>query len=275
MKLKDMALFEKNQFRCVKTDSDTLNELIGGGLRTDNLIVVQAPAGCGKTTFLMRCTYRCLLAGEKVLYISGGEQDERELFERLGCMMCGVNYADFIAEYKEEDVEKIQKELEKYADLLEIVYSDDPFKCQNDGTVDMNKFLQLAKEQDIKFIVFDYLGAVMSETSDSQYAYLSTIAGKLKNYATTNHLCILTAMQTNREFKKALKEKNLDFTTLDETFMADSIGPARKASICITFCKVWVIDRYEYHIIVFKNRLNGRLDDINILVEGNTFRWID
>lgn len=266
---------DENKIEYVKTDSEQLNEILGGGLRTGNLIVVEAPSGAGKTTFMMRLFIRALLANKPVAYISIGEQDETEVFERIACMYCKIDYATFIDTRDEQDCDAITHFLEKFGDLIHIYYSDDPFEIHENSeghlTRDINPILKDIDENKVKFIFMDYLGAVLADQLDSQYSYLTKIAAKLKNKCTDKNIMIMTAMQTNRPLKAELRTDTLDVTSVDETFMADSIGPARKASICIALFQ-W---KGQYYINVFKNRLNGKLKAIQMEFSPVTYKWVE
>lgn len=266
---------EDNKIEYVKTDSEQLNELLGGGIRTGNLIVVEAPSGAGKTTFMMRLFIRCLLARKPVAYISIGEQDETEVFERIACMYCNIDYATFIDTRDEEDCDKVTYFLEKFGDLIHIYYSDDPFEehkaAQGDPNNDFTPIMRDINENKVKFIFMDYLGAVLADQLDSQYSYLTKLAAGLKNRCTDNNIMIMTAMQTNRPLKAELRLDTLDVTSVDETFMADSIGPARKASICMSLFK-W---KGQYYLNVYKNRLNGKLKAIQMDFTPITYQWVE
>lgn len=266
---------EDNRIEYVKTDSEQLNELLGGGLRTGNLIVVEAPSGAGKTTFMMRLFIRCLLARKPVAYISIGEQDETEVFERIACMYCNIDYATFIDTRDEEDCSKITNFLEKFGDLIHIYYSDDPFEAHEDAdghlSRDINPIFKDINENKVKFIFMDYLGAVLADQLDSQYSYLTKIAARLKNKCTDKNIMIMTAMQTNRPLKAELRLDTLDVTSVDETFMADSIGPARKASICMSLFQ-W---KGQYYLNVYKNRLNGKLKAIQMDFKPINYQWVE
>lgn len=266
---------DANTIEYVKTDSDQLNEMLGGGLRTGNLIVVQAPSGAGKTTFMMRLFIRALMAHKKVAYISIGEQDEIEVFERIACMDKKIDYANFIDTRTEEDCNKIRDFIEHFGEQINIYYSDDPFSPTEDenGKIqyDINYIMKDIKEKNIKFIFMDYLGASMADNLDSQYSYLTKLAAKLKNACTNRNIMIFTAMQTNRALKSALKDKDFDPSSIDETFMADSIGPARKASICMSLFE----RQGQYYLNVFKNRLNGNLGVIQFDFKPINYQWVE
>ena len=266
---------DDNKIEYVKTDSEQLNELLGGGIRTGNLVVIEAPSGAGKTTFMMRLFIRALLAHKPVAYISIGEQNETEIFERIACMYCKIDYAEFIDNRDEEDCNRIKSFKEKFGYLIHIYYSDDPFAEVYDaeGIVhyEINPIMKDIKENNVKFIFMDYLGAVLAEQLDSQYSHLTKIAAKLKNYCTDKNVVIVTAMQTNRPLKAALRDPQLDVASVDETFMADSIGPARKASICLALFQ-W---QGKYFLNVFKNRLNGKLGTIQMEFKPLSYEWME
>ena len=266
---------DANTIEYVKTDSEQLNEMLGGGLRTGNLIVVQAPSGAGKTTFMMRLFIRALMAHKKVAYISIGEQDEVEVFERIACMDKKIDYANFIDSRTEEYCEKINDFIEHFRDQVNIYYSDDPFCPTEDENgklhYDINTIMRDIKEKEIKFVFMDYLGAAMADNLDSQYSYLTKLAAKLKNACTNRNIMIFTAMQTNRALKSALKDKEFDPSSIDETFMADSIGPARKASICMSLFE----RQGKYYLNVFKNRLNGKLGVIQFDFKPINYQWVE
>ena len=266
---------DANTIEYVKTDSDQLNEMLGGGLRTGNLIVVQAPSGAGKTTFMMRLFIRALMAHKKVAYISIGEQDEIEVFERIACMGRKIDYANFIDTRTSEDCDKIRDFIEHFGEQINIYYSDDPFAPTEDenGKIhyDINTIMRDIKEKNIKFIFMDYLGASMADNLDSQYSYLTKLAAKLKNACTNRNIMIFTAMQTNRALKAELREDGFDPSSIDETFMADSIGPARKASICMSLFE----RQGQYYLNVFKNRLNGNLGVIQFDFKPINYEWVE
>ena len=53
-----------------------LDEMLGGGIPENHVVVFAGPAGAGKTIAAMQFTYENLLKGKKCLYISAGEDPE-------------------------------------------------------------------------------------------------------------------------------------------------------------------------------------------------------
>lgn len=66
-----------------------LDELIGGGLRPRDLIVVAGPPGTGKTTVCLTIARNVAVAGRRVAYLAPGT-DARETVKRLLCLESGV-----------------------------------------------------------------------------------------------------------------------------------------------------------------------------------------
>lgn len=280
MKINELNLFQRGHYDCVSTDCKELNECLCGGLRTGDLIVFEAASGCGKTTTLQRLAINSAEQCKKCMFISGGEQPAEEIVERMACMMCGYDYSEFIKEYKDDQVENAKSKLERIIDYVDVEYSEDPFanyKIEDNKpyTYDMEQFILKAVNEGIQFIFFDYIGSSLPELADSTYAYYTHMATILKSWATKYHLCIVTAIQMNRAFKEAIKNDkkyhNFDPNLVDETFMADSIGPARKASVCIAYFE----HNGQRYLNVFKNRLNGKCKLIPVKVDetNHTYSW--
>lgn len=283
-----MKVFDINEYKAKKdeltkidivtTDSITLNEMLGGGLRTSNLIVLQAPSGIGKTTFMMRLFNNTILQKKKVAYLSIGEENEIEIAERISCMFKSLEYDKFTATRNEEESQKVEEYLESHSDDYYICYSDDPFEWKKVSNGkgeklirDIDIFFEEIKKRNINFVFIDYVGAVIAPGRETLYSYLTRVCSDLKNIATDENLMIFTAMQTNKQLKFESRQKEFDFESMDETFMADSIGPARKATICMTLCNTPVPGMY--YLNVFKNRLNGKKGLITLKMKPRNYAW--
>lgn len=276
-------LTPSEQIEIVETDSPTLNTMLGGGLRTSNLYVLQAASGEGKTTFMMRLFIKCLLQKKKVAYISVGEQSAKEIINRIACMYYGISYESYENDNTDEQVEKINSFAEKYKELIYTYYSDDlmavyPASDDEDRIephIDYYDFFEEIEKENVKFVFLDYLGAIYSDTTESQYSFLRKIAARLKNRCTEKNMMIFTAMQANRQLSVELKNQELDKTSIDQTFMQDSVGPWVKASCCMSLFKHFG----QRYINVFKNRLNGDKGKgafkINIRSDNYSYEWYE
>lgn len=261
----DKVLYEKRKRISFLTDSDELNAALGGrGIESGNLFIVQGPTGSGKTTFLMRLAI--LAAKEhKVTYISlCGEQPLEELSSRLAKMIRGKPYHGYFAEdYTEEELQEEEEDLAQKTSWknIEIVYE------KNDPLTTLDK----AVERGAEVIVIDYLGSLNTEIQEQMYSFLTSVAIALKDRATEKNIIIITAMQTNRNLDLELKNNDVDPLTVDGSFMADSIGPARIGTICLS----WFKYRGKRYLTLYKNRFNGEKVCIEMRVEPKTYRWID
>ncbi|MCQ2088158.1 MAG: hypothetical protein MJZ37_08885 [Bacilli bacterium] len=264
---REVPTWDMVESECVPSDLPSLNEITDGGFRTSNFIVVQAGTGCGKTTFLIRSAIKALFAKKKVLFISAGEETEQDIIMHFKCMIAGVDYHRASKNlYTQEEIDKIEALDESIFDNLWVEFYANPM-----GFVltDQEKI----SESGIKYIFIDYLGCFLAEKTNEQYSFLTKTASDLKAFADTHHICIMTAMQTNRTLKAELQRDDLDLSTIDETFMADSIGPARKATLALSL--VYVEKRRQMYLIVYKNRLNGKRKVIPIDVKPKTFRMVE
>lgn len=263
MKLQNVQYEDRERISFL-TDSQQLNDALGGhGIESGNLVVVQAPTGDGKTTFMMRLA---ILASKehKVAYISCGEQDIKELSVRFAKMIRSKKYEGVHKEsYDPADLEEEEEFLEhsKCWENLEIYYEED----------DLCNTVKQALADGAKFIFVDYLGCLLAERQDQQYAFLSRVASWLKTFATDNNIGIITAMQTNRSLLRELKESDFDPEGINEEFMADSIGVAKKATICIS----WFRKKDTRYLVLFKNRFNGEKLSIQVEVNKYSYKWTE
>lgn len=254
--------YEERERISFLTDSQQLNDALGGnGIESGNLVVVQAPTGEGKTTFMMRLAI--LAAKEhKVAYISLGEQDLKELSVRFAKMIQHKEYKGVHkSSYDENELEETKDfcEHSKCFNNIEIYYE----------TTDACATVNTAIKDGAQFIFIDYIGCLLAEQQDQQYSFLTKVASWLKEKATEHNVSIITAMQTNRLLLKELKDPELDPVTVDESFMGDSIGPAKKATICIT----WFRYKKNRYLTLYKNRFNGEKLSIQVDVEPYSYKW--
>lgn len=255
-------------YKCVKTDSEKLNQILGGGLVTNNLIVFQGPSGIGKTTILQRLALNCIDAGEKVMYISAGEQDARELAERFCCMINGYNYSDYVFNRDLDKKAAVIETQAKIADKIQLIYGEEI------SMTDLDLCLKMAESNGISYVFLDYLGCMTADSEDGQYSYLKKVASVLKNRATNGNQCVITSMQTNRTFDIDYKGKNFDYKMANIEYMAESKGPGIKGTTCITMCR----DKLQsnvLHLNVFKNRFTGQLDDVTVYISKYDYKWKD
>lgn len=248
---------------------ESFNDLLGGGLRTQQFYILLAGTGVGKSTTMMQLALDCKRAGKKAVYVTIDEQNEHEILERMACMWLSIPYYDFLMD--PDKYPKVSDFIDNnLVDYITVFFSRNPFvesKVVNENgkletvPAEFNSIVEYMKKEDIGFVFVDYLNAVaIDKDSYSKLAYLSS---ELKDIAEGSNIMIFTAMQTNRELKKAMRQQDFDATLVDESYMADSIGPARKCTTCLSLVKE--PDKEYMTLNVFKNRLTGKLGSVKVV----------
>lgn len=237
------------------------NKMLCGGLKTQQFYVLLASTGVGKSTTMMQFALDCYRAGKNAAYVTIDEQNEFEILERMACMWFEISYYEYI-ENPEEHPEVEDFIMNKLMERITVYFTKNPFEefvIERDKKkyrlTDFDQMIFDMQDRGIKFVFVDYLNAVAIDKD--AYSKLTQISSGLKDIAEEYNFMIFTAMQTNRDLKKAMKQMDFDATLVDESYMADSIGPARKATVCLSLVKQK--DSSYKTLNVFKNRLNGTL----------------
>lgn len=256
------------------TDSYSLNCALGGqGIETGQLVVLQSPTGDGKTTALQRLALKAADQGHKVAFVSLGEQSMKVLQAKLICMLIGIPYkGKKAARYTDAQLEMIKRTQEPdspYQPILQNIDYSYGDGCS--GEVNLLMHVRKLADEGYKFIFLDYLGNLIAKNNDNQYMFLATTANKLTQLAEEKDVTIITAMQTNREFSKAMREEDFDVTSVDENFMQDSIGVARKATICIS----WFTYKGSRYLNLYKNRDYSDKLTIKLNIKPKTYEWVE
>ncbi|MEW6558348.1 MAG: DnaB-like helicase C-terminal domain-containing protein [Elusimicrobiota bacterium] len=172
-----------------------IDELIGGIFRQE-LFVVGAPPGHGKTSFLLSLAYNLIMRNKKVLFVSL-EMYKRELFLRLLSMKTKVphKYLRLPKFLSKQDYSKILSQVGMLWEKPLIVLDGDYFI--NDIAVAAQKYkpdvLMVDFIQHIKFTDKELERFALS---------LSFTARELKMIAKKNNIAVVVASQLNREIYK-------------------------------------------------------------------------
>lgn len=253
------------------TGFEWLDERLGGGLHEGSLLLVQAPSGVGKTSFLLALARNWILQKEKVLYISAGEQTKMEILRRFTAMDLGVWYWELI---KDPDCDrKVLRWLEKAWPFIDVIYTEDAMETvEAVGSAPARPWLEATisawASEGVKRFCYDYIGSTPCPSEDSEWAMLAKVAGKLKNMADGFGVVIATAMQTNRAIYKEIRDFKPEKTAyLNEDFISKSVGVAQKATACL--CIVRAENRY--YCDMYKNRQTGDLGRLELRIDPKTF----
>lgn len=256
------------------TGFEWLDEQLGGGLHEGSLLLVQAPSGVGKTSFLLSLARNWIQRKEKVLYISAGEQTKMEILRRFTAMDLGIWYWQLI---NDKDCDKrVLEWLEKAWPYIDVVYTEDAMEMlPGDGkTVKDRTRLEATVRaynvDGVKRFCYDYIGSTPCPSEDSEWSMLARVAGKLKNLADELGAVIATAMQTNRAIYKEIRDFKPEKTAyLNEDFISKSVGVAQKATCCLTIIRA----DNRYYTDMYKNRQTGALGRLELRIDDKVFSY--
>lgn len=251
----------------VPTESITLNDITCGGLTTGDFIVISADSGLGKTTILQRFVLDTIKAGKKSLFVSIDEEDATEVFMRLLCMFCAIEYKGKTFNcYPEDEAAKLREK--RSYDIWKLIAVE---YVPTEG-INIDMIMKWKEEYEFTYLYMDYIGCMESpDVRQSQYTYLGKISSWLKNFATQNNICVVTATQVNKEVN--LNQPGLTNVQLAKMMngncIADSKNIARKATLGI------ILFDYndQLYLNVYKNRLNGKKKLIPLTFRPKTFEW--
>lgn len=246
-----IALIE-NEIRIPITFSKTLNDICGGGLCSEDLIVVLGVTGKGKTHTLINFANSCMESGTKGIYYSL-EMRKEQMWDRLDARVAKVPIRN-VLEHIDLISEKMEKFMEKSpgTDLL--------IKKYPERGASVNTFIShlslLEGYYGFKpdFIIVDYADIMKpiqkyNEKVDSQ----AEIYSDLKYLAQTYKVPIITACQSNR----------VGWTkdTIDLSEISDAYAKTFGASVILTLNSTKEeLSNNKCRMYVAKNR-DGRSGD--------------
>lgn len=197
-----------------------LDEQIGGGIASEELGVIMAPTGGGKSMMLVRFAVSALRSGKKVIYYTL-ELSEDAVAYRFDACLNGI-FLKNVRSYKEKIKETI-KELQKTKSGLKI-------KKYADGTATVNTFYShldwLKCNEDFvpDIIIVDYADNMRSLEKSTELRHnLISIYRDLRAMAFELKCPVLTASQTNAKGYEKTGEN------LELGMMSEATG---KSNIC-------------------------------------------
>jgi len=204
VELSDDMMNGKEEKRLKTKLLPTLTECLQGGFTPNQLVMIAAYSGHGKTSLCLNLARDFIKSNYKVLYFSF-EMKAKELLKRL-----------ITAEgHKYEDLKQTLsngrpfKDLAKHENFYNIVYNDLPHignltvsNVQNvDMICDLVRAMVSRKQVDVVFI--DYIQQVQyGNDYQKKYETLSKITSKIKQLSLSVDVPIICAAQLNRESRK-------------------------------------------------------------------------
>lgn len=181
----------------VKTGMPTIDRNLNGGLQQDELNLIAARPGCGKSVFTMQAAIYAAKQGKRVLYWSG-EMSKQLIFARAASAWIKANYnqivsASEIRNGKINDWTPLTEAVE-WAAGLTLLIDDRPAVPVS---YLRRRALAMRSWKGLDLIVVDYLG-LMTSKGENRNQEVSQISAALKALAMELHVPILAAQQLNR-----------------------------------------------------------------------------
>ncbi|SDU78473.1 primary replicative DNA helicase [Arcanobacterium phocae] len=240
------------------------------GLRPNQMIIVAARPGMGKTTLAMDfCRHIAIKDGKPVAFFSL-EMNRNELAMRMLAAESEVWLSKLIAgELEQRDWERISRTLERVASAP--LYVDD---SPNLTMMEIrSKARRMRQQQKIELIVIDYLQLLTSggRSPESRQQEVSEFSRSIKLLAKELEIPIIAIAQLNRETERRDSKK----PQVSDLRESGSLEQDADVVILINRPK----DRDEMgalppaQIIVGKNRSGPTADDIELEFQGSLTRF--
>jgi replicative DNA helicase len=189
------AVFQGTAQPAILTPFYTYNRF-AGGLWTDELVVVSARPGVGKTAWLTQLGAH--VAQEVPVGMFSAEMSAEQVVQRFVGGLAGVNVRD-IKEWTQEDFKAFTVAASRFKNL-KLLINDTP--C-----ISIEKMRPLAKEwvrkKGVKVIVVDYLQKLTTlKECGNREQEIAHISSTLKLISRENHITVVCACQLNRESEK-------------------------------------------------------------------------
>ena len=230
----------------VSTGIDSLDKILYGGYGTNELAVIMAPPGRGKSFFLLNAMYGAMLTQHDVLYITL-ELSEKSIIKRL--------YGRISYSTRKEMLEEaiLIRAINKYFTLCKAKGRVAYFSSRSISVGGLETFLE---QQYLYFgfqpglIVLDYLDLLSPRNTDYRLDTrhrLRGITDDLRSITLRRNIPILTASQTNREslIRKKITEANV----------SESFGKIEVADVVLALCQTDEEKKMKRaRLVVLKNR---------------------
>jgi replicative DNA helicase len=208
------------------------NCITGGGLSRGEIGAYVGLSGSGKSFALVQSAVQNIMAKKKVLYVST-EMDSYRLAQRF------TSYFTFLSQ--EEVVLQANRQIvvEEVANRLSDITSD-----QNDknrlrikqfppGTANIDDLRAYIAQLKLRgfmpdLFILDYVGELKDFPDTSVWESRQRLVRDLRGLGVEENICILTALQPNRQGRKIVQEGQV----MDDAEIGDSYGQIRPLDAC-------------------------------------------
>jgi len=250
-----------------KTVLRTLNRNMEGGAMRKELCMVVAPAGVGKSLFLVNQGVTSLMENRKVLYVSLEMSEDRiaQRFDSSMTLLPQSRLKDYTSEVKER------------LDIFRNEFPDGKLVIKEfpTGRANVNNIRALLNQlrnydnfvPDV--LIVDYLELLRPVAEGMpEYQAQERIAQELRGLAVENNLLVWTATQTNRAGRRA--------EIITDAEMADSYGKVRPCDFVVSLNQneeEYEDGRIRVYVIKSRNARKGFIVPMD--VDYNTLRMTE
>lgn len=243
------------------TDTETINEITGGGFRKKALYVIVGRIHIGKTLWLCHLASNFLQKGKSVVYISA-EMSQEEITKRIDSNVLDLQTKELDkALDKEKYFSRVKKALKQTEGKLFV-------KEYPSGMANRNHIMSYLKELKIKkdfvpdVVLVDYINELSSSrlpasAMTNSYLYMKAVTQELRAIALEEELCMITATQFNRDGAS----KSADKTEMDGTGESWAI-PAVADFMGALIQPKELYEEGKYLVKVLKNRFDQNLHQV-------------
>lgn len=208
--------FEKIQteaYKPYKTGVNFFDDLLGGGVVKQSLLLLLAAPGTGKTTLCQQITEAMAANKKRAIYFNLEMSREQMLAKTLSCKLAqkGKFYSatDILQGYKwnEQQKEDISQVLEEYNDNIYPYLKYNPQGISADKDDILNYLTSIgeaakAKNEDAPIVVIDYLHLITNKDGLDNQELIKQIIIGLKKYALDYNSIVIAISATGREANK-------------------------------------------------------------------------
>lgn len=253
----------------IQTQIPFLNNILDGGFRAKQMVVIAARPSIGKTTLAMNIMHHCVWKGKKALFFSL-EMTNSQLGKKWAAIDQGVDLSKF-AERSEtqKDRDLLNKGLDNLASLENFQWMDDAAGQTMSQIRSKAKLMNRRHNLDAIFI--DYLGLVEAEDKrDIREQQVARVSKMAKGLAKELNIVVFLICQLNRDSAKANRPPALHD-------LRESGQIEQDADVCVFIHRTMEAgkDNSTADIMVLKNRFGpvGHTDD-RVMFDRKTQRFI-
>jgi len=190
----------------IRTGFHDLDELLDGGAKKEQLIIVAARPGVGKTSLGLNIGLDAAKRGLPVTVFSL-EMSSAQLTDRLIAQMCNISTKRFVGakrqeRLKPEEVDRVQRSVEQLRSL--------DFYIDDDPGLDELSLLSKGRRAKLKFdtqlIIVDYL-QLMSGRGATREQEVTNISHAMKRMARELQVPVIAMAQLNRDAEKRANKR--------------------------------------------------------------------